>query len=117
MKQSLKAEEFHIAPPVTELYLKNKKVAVVGGGDSAVGEATFLTRFAQKVYLIHRRDELRATKAVQKKAKENNKIQFIYNSIVKNIKGSNKAESIVVENTKNNVKEELEVDGVFYLYW
>ncbi|WP_353893808.1 thioredoxin-disulfide reductase [Proteinivorax hydrogeniformans] len=92
---------------------KNKVVAVVGGGDSAVEEAIFLTRFAKKVYVIHRRDQLRATKFVQKKAFENKKIEFIYDSIVKEITGNNNVEQLKYENVNTNERNSLDVDGIF----
>ncbi|WP_350344184.1 thioredoxin-disulfide reductase [Proteinivorax tanatarense] len=92
---------------------KNKIVAVVGGGDSAIEEAIFLTRFAKKVYVIHRRDKLRATKFVQNKAFKNEKIEFLYDSIVKEIAGNNKVGNLIYENVKTKQQEVLEVDGIF----
>lgn len=94
-------------------FFKGKKVAVIGGGDSAVEEANFLTRFVEKLYIVHRRSELRATKVVQNRAHKNPKIEFIYDSIVKEIVGEKKVESIVAENVKTEEKQNIEVDGVF----
>ncbi len=90
-----------------------KTVAVVGGGDSAVKEAMFLTRFASRVLLIHRRDTLRAEKVVQGKAFENPKIEFVLNSLVTEIGGEEKVESVRVKNVKTEKESILPVDGVF----
>lgn len=92
---------------------KGKTVAVVGGGDSAVEEAIFLTKFAEKVYIIHRRDELRAVKLIQKRAFENDKIEIIWDSIVKEVNGSDFVENIALYNKKKKVNSELKLDGVF----
>ena len=92
---------------------RDKIVAVVGGGDSAVEEAIFLTKFAKKVYIIHRRDELRAVKLIQKRAFENDKIEIIWDSIVKEIKGGDFIEKIELYNKKTKETSELELDGTF----
>lgn len=94
-------------------FYKDKVVAVVGGGNSAVEEAIYLTKFASKVYLIHRRDELRADKIVQQRAFENNKIEFIWDSIVKEIKGEDSVSNLVLENVKTGDVSELAVNGIF----
>jgi thioredoxin reductase (NADPH) len=88
-------------------------VAVVGGGDTAVEEALFLTKFAREVYIIHRRDELRAVKILQNRAFENKKIEFLWSSVIEEFIGQNKLEEIVIKNKKNNQKYNLKVDGVF----
>ncbi len=90
-----------------------KVVAVVGGGDSAIKEAIFLTKFASKVFVIHRRDALRAEKIIQEKALQNSKIQFIWDTIVTEIKGDQKVTSITVKHVKTGDKSEIPVDGVF----
>ena len=82
-------------------FYKNKVVAVVGGGNAAVEEAMYLTKFADKVYVIHRRNELRADKIVQERAFKNDKIEFIWDSVVKEIKGDNLVNTAVLENVKN----------------
>ncbi|MBU3911605.1 MAG: thioredoxin-disulfide reductase [Candidatus Omnitrophica bacterium] len=92
---------------------KDKNVAVLGGGDSAVEEAIFLTRFAKKVSLIHRRDRLRATKILQEQAEANNKIEFILESRPVEIKGKDKVTSVMLENIKTGKKTDLICDGVF----
>jgi thioredoxin reductase (NADPH) len=92
---------------------RNKRVAVVGGGDSAVTEGLFLTRFADKVTIIHRRDELRAEKIAQKKAFENPKMEFVWDSIVEEVAGDEKIRSVSVRNVKTGVKSSLEIDGLF----
>lgn len=94
-------------------FYRGKDVCVVGGGDSACEEASFLTNFANKVYLIHRRDILRAAPLVQDKVKKNPKIEIIYSHIVKEIKGNEKVEKVLLKSTKDNSEKEIEVSGVF----
>ncbi len=94
-------------------FYKDKVVAVVGGGNSAVEEAIYLTRFASKVYLVHRRDELRADKIVQCRAFENPKLEFVLDSVVKEIVGEDCVKSLVLENVKSKEAMNLAVDGVF----
>ena len=97
-------------------FFKNKKVAVVGGGNTAVEEALFLTKFATKVFLIHRRDKLRADKVLQKRLFENKKIEILWDNTVTEITGTEepkKVNSIHLRNTKNNSSTEVHVDGVF----
>jgi thioredoxin reductase (NADPH) len=92
---------------------KNKNVAVIGGGNSAVEEALFLTRFAEKVYLIHRRDELRAVKVIQEKAFANKKMAFILSSEVIEFTGKDRIEGMVLKNKKTGKIKNLKIDGVF----
>ena len=97
-------------------FFKNKEVAVVGGGNAAVEEAMFLTKFASKVKLIHRRDNLRAEKMLQKKLMENKKIEIIWDSVVEDVIGDKEPKNvkgIKVKNVKTNKVEELKVDGLF----
>ena len=94
-------------------FYKNKVVAVVGGGKAAVEEAMYLTKFADKVYVIHRRNELRADKIVQERAFKNDKIEFIWDSVVKEIKGDNLVNTAVLENVKTKEISNLSVNGVF----
>lgn len=94
-------------------FYRNKVVAVVGGGNAAVEEAMYLTKFADRVYIIHRRDELRADKIVQERAFKNEKIEFIWNSVVKEIKGDNLVTTAVLENVKTKEVSDLSVNGVF----
>lgn len=94
-------------------FYRNKVVAVVGGGNSAVEEAMYLTKFADKVYVIHRRNELRADKIVQERAFKNEKIEFVWDSVVKEIKGENLVNTIVLENVKTKEISNLPVNGVF----
>lgn len=94
-------------------FYKDKTVAVVGGGNAAVEEGAYLTKFANKVYIIHRRDSLRADKIVQQRAFNNNKVEFVFDTIPVEIKGSNNVEELVVKNVKTNEQSELKVDGVF----
>ncbi|MCS6875630.1 MAG: thioredoxin-disulfide reductase [Aquificaceae bacterium] len=88
-------------------------VAVVGGGDSATQESLFLTRFASKVYLVHRRGQLRAQKHLQEKVLSHDKITFIPNKVVEEIKGGDFVERLVLRDTKDNSLSELPVEGVF----
>jgi thioredoxin reductase (NADPH) len=96
-------------------FFRGKEVVVVGGGDSAVEEALFLTRFATKVTIIHRRDELRASKILQSRAFSNEKIQYLWDSVVASIEaGPNGAvQAIVVENVKTGKKDIFPTEGVF----
>ncbi|MCG6168210.1 thioredoxin-disulfide reductase [Leptospira sp. FAT2] len=94
---------------------RNKELAVVGGGDSAVEEASHLTKFASKVYLVHRRDSLRASKIMQKRATTHPKIEIIWNSQVQEAKGDGKnLTALTLQDTVNGQKKELAVGGLFY---
>ena len=94
-------------------FFKDKEVAVIGGGNSAAEEALFLTKFATKVYLIHRRDKLRAEKILQDRLKENSKIEFIWNSEVTKFNGNDDLESIDLLDKKDNQTSTLKIDGLF----
>jgi len=94
---------------------KNKEVVVVGGGDTALGDAIFLTRFANKVTVVHRRDRLRATRIVQEKAFVNKKIEFCLKSVVTEIAGDNKVEGVKVKDISTNKEKTIKADGVFVL--
>ncbi len=95
-------------------FYKGKTVVVVGGGDSAVKEAMYLTRFCQKVYVIHRRDTLRAERIVAEEAMKNEKLEFIWDSVIEAINGeANKVTQVRVKNTKTGTTNEVFTDGVF----
>ena len=94
-------------------FFRNHDIAVVGGGDSALEEATFLTRFASKVTLVHRRDSLRASKIMQERAFANEKIEFAWNSAVEEIVGGDKLESITLRDTVTGETRSLPVTGLF----
>ena len=94
-------------------FFKDKKIAVVGGGDSAIEEATFLTKFATEVTVIHRRDELRASKIMQKRAYENPKINFLWDSEVTEILGSSSVEGVKIRNIKTLEETKLDLEGIF----
>lgn len=94
-------------------FYRNVEVAVVGGGDTAVEEGIFLTKFASKVHVIHRRDKLRAIKTIQDRAFANPKMNFIFDSVVEEIKGERGVESLVMKNIKTNASSVLAVKGVF----
>ncbi len=94
-------------------FYKNKTVTVVGGGNAAVEEAMYLTKFADKVYVIHRRDSLRADKIVQERAFNNPKLEFVWDSRVVEIQGDNVVTTVVIENVKTGEVTNLKTDGVF----
>jgi thioredoxin reductase (NADPH) len=94
-------------------FFRDQEIAVVGGGDSAMEEASFLSKFASKVTIIHRRDELRASQIMQDRAFANPKIEFLWNSQVTEIKGDTKLEGVVVEDTQTGETSELAVTGLF----
>jgi len=94
-------------------FFRERVIAVVGGGDSAMEEATFLTKFASKVYIIHRRDELRASKIMQERAIKNEKIEFVWNSEVVDILGDEAVTGVVLRDTVDGSTRELPLDGVF----
>jgi thioredoxin reductase (NADPH) len=94
-------------------FYRDKEVAVVGGGDTAVEDALFLSRFCKKVYLIHRRESLRAVKTLQDAAFNNDKIEFIWNSVVEKINGQDVLNSIIINNVKTKEKTELDISGMF----
>jgi thioredoxin reductase (NADPH) len=94
-------------------FFKNKVVCVIGGGDSAMEEALFLTHHATKVYVIHRRDELRASKIMQQRAFENPKIEFVWNSMPLQVLGDQKVKAVQLKNVKTGAESVLEIDGYF----
>ena len=94
-------------------FFKGKELVVVGGGDSAMEEATFLTKFASKVHLIHRRDKLRASKIMQERALKNEKISFVWNTVVEEIVGDQVVTGVKLQNTVTGQTSELPVAGVF----
>ena len=114
-EQKLRGKGVSACATCDGFFFKDKEIAVVGGGDAAIEEATFLTRFASKVTVIHRRDELRASKAMQEKALSNKKIEFAWDSVVEDILdvGQNKVTAVVLKNVKTNETRELPVEGVF----
>jgi thioredoxin reductase (NADPH) len=94
-------------------FFKEQAIAVVGGGDSALEEATFLTRFASKVYLIHRRNELRASRIMQQRAQNDPKIEFVWNSQVIDILGEEKVTGVKIKDTVTGDEKNLELTGLF----
>jgi thioredoxin reductase (NADPH) len=97
-------------------FFKDKELIVVGGGDTAMEEATFLTKFASKVYVVHRRDKLRASKIMQERAEKNPKISFIWDSTVEEVNGDPKAggvKGVKLKNLKTGKTEDFKCDGVF----
>ena len=94
-------------------FFKDKKVVVVGGGDSALEEGLFLTRYANSVTIVHRRAELRAGAILQKRAKENPKVSFIWNTVVSEVVGDGKVQSLKLKNVNTGEESTLETDGLF----
>src|SRR5664279_3248969 len=94
-------------------FFRKKTIAVVGGGDSAMEEATFLTRFADKVYVVHRKDSLRASKAMQERAFADPKIEFLFNKAVTGITGSELVDGIDLTDTVDGTESHLELSGLF----
>jgi thioredoxin reductase (NADPH) len=94
-------------------FFRERDIAVVGGGDTALMEAVFLTKFARKVYLIHRRDQLRGTKILQERIFENPKIEVLWSSVVDSIKGRDNVEGVVLRGTKDGAKRDLAIEGLF----
>jgi thioredoxin reductase (NADPH) len=94
-------------------FFRDKDVVVVGGGNSAVQEAVYLTRFARSVTIIHRRDRLRATHILQERAKANQKVKFLWNSVVTEIKGDEHVTSVAVRDVRDNSVSEVPASGVF----
>ena len=94
-------------------FFKDRKVVVVGGGDSALEEGLFLTRYATSVTIVHRRDELRAGAILQKRAKEHPKIQFVWNTAVTEVLGTDKMEAVRLKNLQSGDETLLEADGIF----
>lgn len=99
--------------PCDAPFFKEKVVAVVGGGDAAMEEAHVLSKYASKVYLLHRRDQFRASPAMQSKVLENPKVEILWNTEVKQVLGTEKVEGIKIVNNKDNAESELALDGVF----
>ena len=94
-------------------FFRDQNIAVVGGGDSCMEEATFLTKFASKVHIIHRRDTFRASKIMQERALNNEKIQVHWNSIIEDIKGDQKVQQVILKDTKTGEISSLDMGGVF----
>ncbi|NNE08568.1 MAG: FAD-dependent oxidoreductase, partial [Gemmatimonadetes bacterium] len=94
-------------------FFKGKKVAVVGGGDTAMEEATYLTKFASEVHVIHRRDELRASKIMQDRAMENDKVHFIWDTVVTEVLGDDVVTGVRLQNRKTDEVTDFDVDGLF----
>ena len=94
-------------------FFKDKEIIVVGGGDSAMEEATFLTKFARKVTIVHRREGFRASKIMLDKARKNEKIDFLLNMIIHEIKGDKTVNAVVLKNTKTGELSEKKIDGIF----
>lgn len=93
---------------------RNRPLYVIGGGDSAVEEATFLTKYGSIVYLVHRRDHLRASKIMQKRAIEHPKIRILWDSVLTNVTGNHVVQNVTVKNVKTNVETQHEAGGVFF---
>ena len=104
---------YHSCATCDGFFYRKKTICVVGGGDSAMEEANFLTKFADKVYLIHRSESFRASKIMLDRAKANSKIEFVFNTKITKFLGEEKVEGVVLENTKDGTSKDLVLDGVF----
>lgn len=93
---------------------RNKPLYVIGGGDSAVEEATFLTKFGSKVYIVHRRDQLRASKIMQQRAMTHPKIEIVWDSVVSKVSGDDVVRTVTIKNVKTGVEEVREAGGLFF---
>lgn len=94
-------------------FFRNKDVMVIGGGDSALQEALFLTKFAARVRIVHRRDQLRAGAVLQRRAQENPKIEFVWNTVVESINGESKVETVTLRNLATGMQSTTPTDGIF----
>ncbi len=94
-------------------FFKDKEIIVVGGGDSAMEEATFLTKFASKVYIVHRREGFRSSKIMLEKARKNEKIEFLLNKVIEEIKGEKTVSSVILKDTQSGELSEMNIDGIF----
>lgn len=94
-------------------FFKDKEIIVVGGGDSAMQEGIFLTRFASQVTVVHRRDKLRASPILQERAKQNSKIKFVWDTVISEVKGDKKVEGVRLNNLKTQQGSDFRTDGVF----
>jgi thioredoxin reductase (NADPH) len=103
----------HTCATCDGFFYKGKELMVIGGGDSACEEALFLTKFAEKVHIVHRREEMRASKIMQERVKNNPKIDFIWNTVIEEFKGDKRVESVVLKDVKTGEKIEAKIDGVF----
>lgn len=112
-EEKFKGKGVHYCASCDGMFYKNKTVAVIGGGDTAVGDAMLLSRVANKVYLIHRRDSLKATKVYHDALFNLENVSVIYDSVVSEIKGENTFDGIVIENVKTKEKSQILCDGVF----
>lgn len=93
---------------------RNKPLFVIGGGDSAIEEGTFLTKFGSRVYLVHRRDQLRASKIMQERAFNNPKVEILWDSVITSVEGDNLVRSVIVQNVKTGQSHTYEAGGVFF---
>ncbi|MFA7468411.1 MAG: thioredoxin-disulfide reductase [Desulfotomaculaceae bacterium] len=94
-------------------FFRGRTVGVIGGGDAAIEEAIFLTKLVEKVYVVHRRGELRAAKLIQKRAMDNPKIEFLWHSVLERIQGNDLVEAVVIKDVRNGETTNVAVDGVF----
>lgn len=99
--------------PCDGAFFKEKRVIVVGGGDSAMTEALVMTKYANEVTIVHRRDAFRASEIMQRRIKENSKIKILYNSEITEILGAGKVESVKIKNNQTNEVKEMPIDGIF----
>jgi thioredoxin reductase (NADPH) len=104
---------YHSCATCDGFFYRGKQIAIVGGGDSAMEEANFLTKFADKVYIIHRRDEFRASKIMQDRTMKNPKIEVIWDTVITTFHGDENLEKVTLENLKTKQVYDMQLDGVF----
>jgi len=112
-EDKLFSKGIHTCATCDGAFYRDKEVMIVGGGDSAMEEATFLTKFTKKVYVSYRKDKLPASKVMQDKAMNNEKIEFLLNTEIKEYIGSDKLEAVKYLNNSNNEEKEIKIDGIF----
>jgi len=113
-EKELWGKGIHTCATCDGFFYKEKTVAIIGGGDSAMEESNFLTKFADKVYLIHRKDTFRASDIMQNRTKNNPKIEILYNTDITEYLGQEKLTGLKIKNNQNNEEKELKVDGLFF---
>ena len=112
-EKKFKGRGIHTCATCDGYFYQDKELMVIGGGDSACEESTFLTKFAKKVTIVHRRDEMRASKIMQQRVKNNPKIKFIWNTVIEDLKGDSTLKSAILKDVNTGKTKEMKIDGIF----